>query len=211
MRMSILLTVVWPIPKVRLWKQITTETTTSSAPFSCMTYTKGTTLKANHNWVRQFRYSSVVVWPIPKVRLWKQITTARAASASMIGCMTYTKGTTLKANHNQFWPVRSLIHVVWPIPKVRLWKQITTIHTAATSTLLLYDLYQRYDFESKSQQLWVIKIVALCCMTYTKGTTLKANHNKASLTAGKWFVVWPIPKVRLWKQITTNTVIFLSI
>ena len=45
---------------------------------------------------------------------------------------------------------------------------------------MLYDLYQRYDFESKSQHSRKGQINYCSCMTYTKGTTLKANHNMSS-------------------------------
>ena len=42
---------------------------------------------------------------------------------------------------------------------------------------LLYLIYQRYDFESKSQRSSYDAWTKFCCISYTKGTTLKANHN----------------------------------
>ena len=52
----------------------------------------------------------------------------------------------------------------------------------------LYNLYQRYDFESKSQPPENIRELIWSCITYTKGTTLKANHNMSE-TYKLWNIV----------------------
>ena len=61
----------------------------------------------------------------------------------------------------------------------------------------LYFIYQRYDFESKSQLYNRTSVTLLRCISYTKGTTLKANHNYGDLSARVMYVVFHIPKVRL--------------
>ena len=42
---------------------------------------------------------------------------------------------------------------------------------------MLYFIYQRYDFESKSQHSVHRAPFPGGCISYTKGTILKANHN----------------------------------
>ena len=42
---------------------------------------------------------------------------------------------------------------------------------------MLYFIYQRYDFESKSQHNTISVFKTIRCISYTKGTILKANHN----------------------------------
>ncbi len=61
---------------------------------------------------------------------------------------------------------------------------------------MLYFIYQRYDFESKSQLQNFEKFIETGCISYTKGTILKANHNYKSFTLSYPFVVFHIPKVR---------------
>ena len=39
--------------------------------------------------------------------------------------------------------------------------------------------------------------IAKSCISYTKGTTLKANHNFWNVETSRAFVVFHIPKVRL--------------
>ncbi len=70
----------------------------------------------------------------------------------IVSCISYTKGTTLKANHNSL--------ILMPTKR------------------MLYFIYQRYDFESKSQPRLLPMNRKKGCISYTKGTTLKANHNK---------------------------------
>ena len=74
-------------------------------------------------------------------------------------CISYTKGTILKANHNQRWLEHNAIG--------------------------LYFIYQRYNFESKSQLYYWPKFANLGCISYTKGTILKANHNREQGTNKK--------------------------
>ena len=72
-------------------------------------------------------------------------------SKEIQGCFRYFKDTILKANHN----FRLLI--------LRGSK--------------LFPIFQRYNFESKSQQERTFSFFAQSCFRYFKDTILKANHN----------------------------------
>ncbi len=65
--------------------------------------------------------------------------------------MKYVKDTILKANHNET--------------------------TYRCTLLMLYEVCQRYNFESKSQLPDTAKLHSHGCMKYVKDTILKANHN----------------------------------
>ena len=118
-------------------------------------------------------------------------------------CVLYTKGTILKANHNPGTRLMTYPLVVFYIPKVRFWKQITTSLAMRQCYSLLCFIYQRYDFESKSQLHFIAIYFHYCCVLYTKGTILKANHNLLCRITIWRIVVFYIPKVRFWKQIAT--------
>ena len=92
---------------------------------------------------------------------------------------------------------------VFNISKVRFWKQITTNGSRIELTDALYSIYQRYDFESKSQQIPLTPILRESCIQYIKGTILKANHNLRASMRAAGEAVFNISKVRFWKQITT--------
>ena len=97
--------------------------------------------------------------------------------------------------------------VVYPT-KVRIFQQITTVTVFDIIRIMMLFTLQRYEFFSKSQRepakenLW-----NRCCLPY-KGTNFSANHNVRSvrfLHAGD--VVYPT-KVRIFQQITTDTLFF---
>ena len=66
-------------------------------------------------------------------------------------CFRYFKDTILKANHNHY-QIEDGPRVVFPI-------------------------FQRYNFESKSQLVVVANLTNRRCFRYFKDTILKANHN----------------------------------
>ena len=88
----------------------------------------------------------------------------------IISCISYTKGTILKANHNMTFSISFMT--------------------------VLYFIYQRYDFESKSQRCFAGYVSCFCCISYTKGTILKANHNSTPDPPEARTVVFHIQKVR---------------
>ena len=118
-------------------------------------------------------------------------------------CLSYFKDTNLKANHNFRCVLLGKILGVYPISKIRIWKQITTMDGLTRGQNEVFILFQRYEFESKSQPLPRCLRVFARCLSYFKDTNLKANHNSAISTSLRCLGVYPISKIRIWKQITT--------
>ena len=100
--------------------------------------------------------------------------------------------------------------VVVATAKVRIFKQITTyrVNTPYFSTLLL--LPQRYEFSSKSQHILDSGASLTSCCCYRKGTNFQANHNEFVLELTGTPVVVATAKVRIFKQITTRWLRFVS-
>ena len=68
------------------------------------------------------------------------------------------------------------------------------------TTVKVVPFFKRYDFFNPNLLgMWLIVIVIhiISCITYAKGTTLKANHNKWNDEASEVCVVLPMLKVRL--------------
>ena len=63
---------------------------------------------------------------------------------------------------------------------------------------------QRYEFSSKSQQLFMSLKEKLSCCWYHKGTNFQANHNRVKKLNSTLRVVADTTKVRIFKQITTQ-------
>ena len=70
--------VVADTTKVRIFKQITTANVDKPASNGCCWYHKGTNFQANHNTMQIDDMLAAVVADTTKVRIFKQITTARA-------------------------------------------------------------------------------------------------------------------------------------
>ena len=117
---------------------------------SCI-YTKGTTLKANHNKLIKILFDKLLYFIYQRYDFESKSQLLSCSYSPIDCCISYTKGTTLKANHNT--------------------------REERCCSCLLYFIYQRYDFESKSQQATSAVKLLCCCISYTKGTILKANHN----------------------------------
>ena len=122
-----------------------------------------------------------------------------------MSCCCYHKGTYFQANHNLFKAVYPLPPVVVATTKVRIFKQITTSRSIHKTLALLLLLPQRYVFSSKSQQDISFFNLDFCCCCYHKGTYFQANHNAYRLRRGDARVVVATTKVRIFKQITTNS------
>ena len=122
----------------------------------CCCYHKGTYFQANHNRVLLVLLVLKVVVATTKVRIFKQITTEAGINPYIAGCCCYHKGTYFQANHNNYKTtyfifmllllpqryvfssksqhIASAFHnttVVVATTKVRIFKQITTIHKVA--------------------------------------------------------------------------------
>ena len=203
---------------------------TVSLVSSCCWYHKGTNFQANHNAIGLFRsfmllllipqryeFSSKsqlfidyiskfeVVADTTKVRIFKQITTKILiygwkdklllipqryefssksqlhALVIVVGncCCWYHKGTNFQANHNG--------------------------GKASFKDVMLLLIPQRYEFSSKSQHFHSFILFCFCCCWYHKGTNFQANHNLWTQPNKRQQVVADTTKVRIFKQITTDT------
>jgi len=61
----------------------------------------------------------------------------------------------------------------------------------------VFILFQRYEFESKSQRISRTIRKLAWCLSYFKDTNLKANHNKILLNVFMTPGVYPISKIRI--------------
>ena len=93
----------------------------------CVLPCKGTNFQANHNVLWKTLLSSVDVFYLAKVQIFKQITTAIVMFYWLTGCVLPCKGTNFQANHNVIsfgcWSCRDVFYLA----KVQIFKQITTI------------------------------------------------------------------------------------
>ena len=175
---------------------------------SCFRYHKGTDFQANHNIILIVYFLFMVVLDTTKVQIFKQITTALPALASLAllfqipqryrfssksqplknrlyskkSCFRYHKGTDFQANHNGKTNYHLTTSVVLDTTKVQIFKQITTIGSHTDKVTQLFQIPQRYRFSSKSQQ---------------GGSTCLILH-----------VVLDTTKVQIFKQITTADACF---
>ena len=92
---------------------------------------------------------------------------------------------------------------VWPNTKIQIWKQITTAERLNFPDQSVFDLIQKYKFESKSQPTYSLCPTNMWCLTQYKNTNLKANHNIYPNLKTVKEGVWPNTKIQIWKQITT--------
>ena len=99
--------------------------------------------------------------------------------------MRYCKSTSFQANHNV---------------KPRLW-----------FIFRLFAILQKYEFSSKSQRLNKLYIAPNGCLRYCKSTSFQANHNVKHYQPSRQIVVCDTAKVRVFKQITTRSVLIMNI
>ena len=104
-------------------------------------------------------------------------------SVHVSSCCCYHKGTYFQANHNPYAFNPATSEVVVATTKVRIFKQITTVNQFSRN--------------------WI------CCCCYHKGTYFQANHNSVGAVPFLKTVVVATTKVRIFKQITTDVLIFI--
>ena len=148
-------TVVIATTKVRIFKQITTDTSSALIPqrllllpqryvfssksqpagaeyvrfCSCYCYHKGTYFQANHNFVsHEVDYKKLLLLPQRYVFSSKS-QRYRGSSLKTPSCYCYHKGTYFQANHNFLLSLVLTLCVVIATTKVRIFKQITTAHS----------------------------------------------------------------------------------
>ena len=69
---------------------------------------------------------------------------------------------------------------------------------------VLFAILQKYEFSSKSQQVWNGLLKFWSCLRYCKSTSFQANHNEYQKINAETRVVCDTAKVRVFKQITTQ-------
>ena len=109
-------------------------------------------------------------------------------------CMQSIKEHNLKANHNSETYNERANASVCNLSKNTIWKQITTFLWAQLKHPALYAIYQRTQFESKSQPLLSFPFDVLLCMQSIKEHNLKANHNDRSPISTRWISVCNLSK-----------------
>ena len=87
----------------------------------------------------------------------------------MYRCIRYIKDTILKAIYNQTLEVKK--------------------------ALLLYSVYQRYNFESNLQPTHLTDNYYPCCIRYIKDTILKAIYNQLPLSYDRHGAVFDMSKI----------------
>ena len=72
---------------------------------------------------------------------------------------------------------------------------------------MVYLIFQRYKFKSKSQPLRIWNPTGLRCIWYFKDTNSKANHNHVTIRCLRIIGVFDISKIQIQKQITTTSLL----
>ena len=160
----------------------------------CFRYHKGTDFQANHNKDTLWTIVMQVVLDTTKVQIFKQITTQYnvtykvstlfqipqryrfssksqlSGASSLLGgsCFRYHKGTDFQANHNSYHILYKPKLVVLDTTKVQIFKQITTLRSWYNPALLLFQIPQRYRFSSKSQLVYLVRLVLVVVLDTTK-------------------------------------------
>ena len=198
--------VVCDTAKVRVFKQITTFRPFANVHLSCLRYCKSTSFQANHNSVKCGRNRLSVVCDTAKVRVFKQITTVRVSPlrSNWLFAILQKYEFSSKSQRYDLW--FDWFCVVCDTAKVRVFKQITTYNKWTGEPMLLFAILQKYEFSSKSQQIWCSVQLWASCLRYCKSTSFQANHNNNGGAYGGQPVVCDTAKVRVFKQITTYSI-----
>ena len=116
----------------------------------------------------------------------------------------------MKANHNCVTHALEWIESVCNLSKNTIWKQITTPITLCWIQIPLYAIYQRTQYESKSQLIAPLSIATPVCMQSIKEHNMKANHNETTINIVGSQSVCNLSKNTIWKQITTVLLPFID-
>ena len=129
--------------KIRIIKQITTDSGKQNIRSSCCLWCKDKNNKANHNyWPSHIRSLTAVVYDA-KIRIIKQITTWLWLLIRNFSCCLWCKDKNNKANHNK---IKSRNVKGWAVvydAKIRIIKQITTAKIKRRHVIVLLFMMQR--------------------------------------------------------------------
>ena len=119
--------VVVATTKVRIFKQITTNSFRDRFFRSCCCYHKGTYFQANHNTFSRNTITKNVVVATTKVRIFKQITTGNLALYEADRLLLLPQRYVFSSKSQLLTNGLDVLAVVVATTKVRIFKQITTI------------------------------------------------------------------------------------
>ena len=171
--------------------------------YFCMQSIKEHNLKANHNIrsVRQLRQRSAC--NLSKNTIWKQITTISFKMSRISALHAIYQRTQFESKSQRKFGISWVRKSACNLSKNTIWKQITTISLLLSQLISLHAIYQRTQFESKSQ-LAVMRIYSWSvCMQSIKEHNLKANHNAHIEREPEGQSACNLSKNTIWKQITT--------
>ena len=171
----------------------------------CMQSIKEHNLKANHNCIWDCKFNRCLYAIYQRTQFESKSQQCRWRYCNYRFCMQSIKEHNLKANHNWATQFQILIDSVCNLSKNTIWKQITTFRSCSKEVVYLYAIYQRTQFESKSQQARTYPCAAIVCMQSIKEHNLKANHNRIAESMCHHHSVCNLSKNTIWKQITTNS------
>ena len=143
----------------------------------CIRYFKDTNSKANHNEFCPLTLELFGVFDISKIQIQKQITTCGCVWFAVFWVYSIFQRYKFKSKSQQLHPPCKELTGVFDISKIQIQKQITTDFTLYLDNGLVYSIFQRYKFKSKSQPLYFTLHLRCRCIRYFKDTNSKANHN----------------------------------
>ncbi len=143
----------------------------------CMQSIKEHNLKANHNLESSAANRAILYAIYQRTQFESKSQLTKYFNVKRSVCMQSIKEHNLKANHNYPVLVLLIAYSVCNLSKNTIWKQITTCCLLLLTTPFLYAIYQRTQFESKSQLPCLSLHAVKFCMQSIKEHNLKANHN----------------------------------
>ena len=221
--------VVVATAKVRIFKQITTNSLGVHRQKCCCCYRKGTNFQANHNTLGSVPRDNMLLL-LPQRYEFSSKSQLHSISPSVVCCCCcYRKGTNFQANHNNF--VISTLNFLLLLlpqryefssksqrlegaettrPRCCCYRKGTNFQANHNYLLNIFDVFlllllpQRYEFSSKSQPIDGKEQIVTGCCCYRKGTNFQANHNARLRQFSACGVVVATAKVRIFKQVTTR-------
>ena len=169
----------------------------------CLWYCKSTIFQANHNNDKNKSKKRKMFVILQKYDFSSKSQLPRQCQPRAYRCLWYCKSTIFQANHN-VWSLALCTSLdVCDTAKVRFFKQITTQDSSLIQVGQMFVILQKYDFSSKSQQIYHYTVLRHRCLWYCKSTIFQANHNHSLVVLFAMKDVCDTAKVRFFKQITT--------
>ena len=198
--------VVPNIKDINFWEQFTTRVQITNFLNCCSEYQRYQLLRAIHNGFRGDDGFIIVVPNIKDINFWEQFTTRLehiatspwlfriskistfesnsqqgAACGSVSKCCSeYQRYQLLRAIHNVYWRLHSLLIVVPNIKDINFWEQFTTKSGTGFCVGWLFRISKISTFESNSQPTSQRDATTGSCSEYQRYQLLRAIHNLCS-------------------------------